>query len=189
MGKGKAKQEVTAQTVHQRLGHIHDFIMARFCQIEVGRQFLYSIEDKLKCEESPRLMSLAELVADQMFLEAAKLLDRDTRALSLHTLTERVYLDLIGEGARERLRSLVKEASVEGKPLVTFRNKWLAHQEKDRSMLLRHGNVFNLAATTVVRITDEILDILSESRGIRRPTVDEYLWARWYDRSDEPYQW
>ncbi len=190
MGKGKAKGEVTAQTVRTRLGHIHDFIMARFCQIDVGRKFLYSIEDQLKREESPRLMSLAELVADQVFLEAAKLLDRDTRALSLHTLTEGVYLDLIGDKrARERLGSLVKEASVEGKPLVTFRNKWLAHQEKDRSVLLRHGNVFNPAATTVVRITDEILDILSESRGIPRPTVDEYLWARWYDRSDKPYEW
>ena len=114
MGKGKAKGEVTAQTVRTRLGHIHDFIMARFCQIDVGRKFLYSIEDQLKREESPRLMSLAELVADQVFLEAAKLLDRDTRALSLHTLTEGVYLDLIGDmRARERLRSLVKEASVE----------------------------------------------------------------------------
>ena len=190
MGKGKAKGEVTAQTVRTRLGHIHDFIMARFCQIDVGRKFLYSIEDQLKREESPRLMSLAELVADQVFLEAAKLLDRDTRALSLYTLTEGVYLDLIGDmRARERLRSLVKEASVEGKPLVTFRNKWLAHQEKDRSMLLRHGKVFNSAAKTVLRITDEILDILSESRGIPRLTVDEYLRRRWYDRSDQPYQW
>jgi len=188
--KGKAKQEVTAQTARQRLGHIHDFIMARFCQIDVGRQFLYSIEDQMKHGESPRLMSLAELVADQMFLEAAKLLDRDTRALSLQTLTEGVYLDLIGDtGARERLRSLVKEASVKGKPLVTFRNKWLAHQEKDRSVVLRHGNEFNPAAMAVVKITDEILDILSESRGIRRPTVDEYLRARWYGRSDKPYQW
>ena len=190
MGKGKAKGEVTAQTVRTRLGHIHDFIMARFCQIDVGRKFLYSIEHQLKREESPRLMSLAELVADQVFLEAAKLLDRDTRALSLHTLTEGVYLDLIGDmRARERLRSLVKEASVEGKPLVTFRNKWLAHQEKDRSVLLRHGKVFNSAAKTVLRITDEILDILSESRGIPRLTVDEYLRRRWYDRSDQPYQW
>ena len=190
MGKGKAKKEVTAQTARKRLGHIHDFIMARFCQIDVGRQFLFSIEDQMRQDKSPRLMYLAVLVGNQVFLEAAKLLDRDTRALSLHTLTESVYLDLIGDrGARERLRSLVKEASVKGKPLVTFRNKWLAHQEKDRSVLLRHGNVFNPAATTVVRITDEILGILAESRGIRRPTVDEYLWARWYDRSDKPYEW
>lgn len=190
LGKGKAKQEVTAQTARKRLGHIHDFIMARFCQIDVGREFLYLIEDKMKHQELPRLMSLAELVGDQVFLEAAKLLDRDTRALSLHTLTEGVYLDLIeNKDARERLRSLVKEASVEGKPLVTFRNKWLAHQEKDRSVLLRHGNLFNQAATTVLRITDEILDILSESQGIMRPTVDEYLSARWYDRSDKPYDW
>ena len=190
MGKGKAKEEVTAQTARMRLGHIHDFIMARFCQIDVGRQFLFSIEDRMKREKSPRLMSLATLVAHQVFLEAAKLLDRHPRALSLYTLTEGVYLDLIGDKrARERLRSLVKEASVEGKPLVTFRNKWLAHQEKDRSELLRHGNVFNSSATTVVRITDEILDILSESRGIPRPTVDTYLWMRWYDRSDKPYRW
>ena len=190
MGEGKAKQEVTAQKARKRLGHIHDFIMARFCQIDVGRKFLFSIKDKMKHEKSPRLMSLAELVADQVFLEAVKLLDRDTRALSLRTLTEGVYMDLIEDkGARERLRSLVKEASDEGKPLVTFRNKWLAHQEKDRSVLLRHGRAFNSAATTVVRITDEILDILSESRGIPRPTVDEYLWACWYDRSDKPYQW
>ena len=190
MGKGKAQEEVTAQTARERLGHIHDFIMARFCQIDVGRQFLFSIEEQMKHEKSPRLMSLAQLVANQVFLEAAKLLDRDTRALSLRTLTEGVYLDLIGDkGARERLRSLVNEASVEGKPLVTFRNKWLAHQEKDRSVLLRHGNVFNAAATTVVRITDEILDILSETRGIPQPTVDQYLWACWYDRSDKPYRW
>ena len=190
MGKGKAKQEVTAQMARKRLGHIHDFIMVRFCQIDVGRKFLFSIPDKIKHEKSPRLMALAVLVADQVFLEAAKLLDGDTRALSLHTLTEGVYLDLIGDkGARERLRSLVKKASVEGEPLIPFRNKWLAHQDKDRSVLLRQGNVVNPAATTVVRITDEILDILSASRGIPRPTVDEYLWACWYDRSDKPYQW
>ena len=60
---------MTAQTARKRLGHIHDFIMARFCQIDVGRQFLYSIEDEMKREKSPRLMSLAELVADQVFLK------------------------------------------------------------------------------------------------------------------------
>lgn len=163
---------MTEEQRRKRLGHIHDFIMRTICEIDVGRSFLYAIPAHGEEGKTERERTFELMVCYYVYLCAARLLEKNRKAIGLKDLKDDKYSALMGEpGIRNRILALVDEAAAVGKPLRDFRNNWVTHVGK-----IRHSmNDVNASATEVLRITEEINRLLCEARKLPCPTVDEYL--------------
>ena len=163
---------MTEERNRKQLGHIHDFIMRTICEVDVGRKFLYAVAKRDAENKTERDKTFEMMVCYYVLLCAARLLEKHRDAMGLKDLKKEKYLVLIRERhIRNRILALVDEVDKVGKPLRDFRNKWVAHVEKVRNV----SNDFNASAAAVMKITNEINELLCMARGKPCLTVDEYL--------------
>ena len=157
----------------RRLRHLLDFVVESLCHIKVASEFLFAIVDDDVVRESRRANVIHMMIAYQMLLITARLIDKRKDSHSLKKFLR--YGEILDDDVYERIQELVDSAYDNDKvaPLWNLRTEWIAHVQSQREIAKMKN--FNPAMSHVYQTAEEVAKVIANALGIEIPSTDEYL--------------